>query len=133
MLGLGLRLWLGLEYHNPNPNSDPTNISAAERRPQQNFFRGNLGVREVFVGRHFSSELFRQFAADPPVSVQTPPESAGRSADLRQSAPENIFGGHPADPRRTGRSPRGFARIRVGRSSAEPIAQINIGLQINTG
>ena len=44
-----------------------------------------------------------------------PRKSAGRP-------PKNIFGGRPADPRGTGRSPRVSARNRGGRSSAEPIA-----------
>ena len=51
--------------------------------------------------------------------------SAERSPDVRRSPPKNIFGGRPADPRGTGRSPRvprGFGRNRGGRSSAEPIA-----------
>ena len=48
--------------------------------------------------------------------------SAERSPDVRRSPPKNIFGGRPADPRGTERSPRGFARIRGGSSSAEPVA-----------
>ena len=76
------------------------------------FSAGNRGVREVFVGGHFSSELFRQFAA----------ESAERSPDVRRSPPKNIFGGRPADPCGTGRSSHGFARIRGGSCSAAPIA-----------
>ena len=39
--------------------------------------------------------------------------SAERSADVRRSPPKNIFGGRPADPRGTGRSPRVSARIRA--------------------
>ena len=39
--------------------------------------------------------------------------SAERSPDVRRSPPKNIFGGRPADPRGTGRSPRVSARIRA--------------------
>ena len=52
-------------------------------------------------------------------------ESAERSPDVRRSPPENNFGGSSPDPRGTGRSPRGFARNRGGRSSAEPIADLS--------
>ena len=39
--------------------------------------------------------------------------SAERSPNVRRSPPKNIFGGRPADPRGTGRSPRVSARIRA--------------------
>ena len=115
-LGLGLGLWLGLEYHNPNPNPnpDPSIISAAEGRPQRKFFRG--GVREVFVGGHFSSELFNRFAAE--------------SARIRSY--QKIFLAEfcriRAEPGRVRTFPRGFARNRDRRSSAEPIADFQTNL-----
>ena len=40
-------------------------------------------------------------------------ESAERSPDVRRSPPKNFFGGRPADPRGTRRSPRVSARIRA--------------------
>ena len=39
--------------------------------------------------------------------------SAERSPDVRRSPPKNIFGGRPADPRGSARSPRVSARIRA--------------------
>ena len=133
-LRLGLRLGLGLEYHNPNPNPnpDPTIISAAEGHPRRKFLRGrNRGVREVFVGGHFSSELFRQFAAE---SARIRPYPRG----VRRFPPNvrRTFGGvrrkiFLADVRRIRAEPggvraypRGFARIRGGSSSAEPVRSI---------
>ena len=90
----------------------------------------NRGVREVFVGGHLSSELFRQFAAE---SARIRPYPRG----VRRSPPNvrRTFGGvrrkiFLADVRRIRAEPggvraypRGFARIRGGSSSAEPIAE----------
>ena len=70
-------------------------------------------IRKIFSGGHFSSEQLRQFAAeawriraDPRGVRRSPPESGGRSADVRRSSLEKYFGGSSADPRGTGRSPR---------------------------
>ncbi len=70
-------------------------------------------LREVFSGGHFPSEQLRQFAAE---SARIRAEFGGvrrtfggRSAEFAG----NFFGGSPADPRGTGRSPRVSARIRA--------------------
>ena len=86
------------------------------------------------LGRFLLTDIFRVNSSassprSPSGSARIRAESAGvrrtfaeRSPDVRRSPPKNIFGGRPADPRGTGRSPRGFARIHGGSSSAEPIA-----------
>ena len=79
------------------------------------------------LGRFLSADIFRVNSSasslrSPRGSARIGAESAERSPNVRRSPPKNIFGGRPADPRGTGRSPRGFARIRGGSSSAEPVA-----------
>ena len=56
-----------------------------------------------------------RFRADPPDVRQKyfSADSAERPANVRRTPAENIFGGRPADPRGTGRSPRVSARIRA--------------------
>ena len=128
-LGLGLRLGLVLEYHNPypNPNTDPTIISAAEVSPR------GTGV----LGRFLSADIFRVNSS---ASSRRSPRGSARiraeSAGVRRCPPNvrRTFGGvrrqiFLADVRRIRAEPggvraypRGFVRIRGGSSSAEPVA-----------
>ena len=63
------------------------------------------------LGRFLSADIFRVNSSAS--SPRSPPESAERSPDVRRSPPKIFFGGRPADPRGTGRSPRVSARIRA--------------------
>ena len=80
---------------------------------------------KIFVADIFSANNSASSRRSQRVSARIRAEStnvrrtfAGRPAEFTG----NFFGGRPADPRGTGRSPRGNARFRGGRSSADPIA-----------
>ena len=88
----------------------------------------------MVLGRFLLADIFRvnssaSLPRSPCGSARIRSDSAGvaeRSPDVRQSPPENIFGGSSPDPCGTRRTPRESARIRGGISSAEPIAVVVI-------
>ena len=125
------KFFVGFRLGGDRTHSDFLGLSRTESESAAELFRQLYyrSVRYVFVGGHFSSELFRQFAAE---SARIRPYPRG----VRRCPPNvrRTFGGvrrkiFLADVRRIRAEPGGvrafpcgFGRNRGGRSSAEPIA-----------